>query len=162
MPALARPAEQIQAGERKIAQMLSMDTGEIKIGASDMTLHLYLLEHLEAFHHKHPKIRMNVLNSTTPETVAALRAGQIDFGVVSSPVLDAKGLQVYPVCEIQDIFIAGEQFASLKNKTLTFQQVVSYPLICLSRDTSTRRYLDEVFLSHGAVLEPDFSLATRI
>ena len=49
--------EQIQAGERKIAQMLMLDSGEIKIGASDMTLHLYLLEHLEAFHHKHPKIR---------------------------------------------------------------------------------------------------------
>ena len=43
----------IEAGERGIARMLRMDMGEIRIGASDMTLQYFLLPYLEAFHPHH-------------------------------------------------------------------------------------------------------------
>ena len=38
-----RGYEYIQQGERKFKEMLELETGEIRIGASDMTLQFYLL-----------------------------------------------------------------------------------------------------------------------
>ena len=42
--------EQIEMGEKKLKQMMDLELGEIRIGASDMTLRFYLLPYLERFH----------------------------------------------------------------------------------------------------------------
>lgn len=46
-----------------------LDTGEVRIGASDMTLQFYLLPFLERFHEKYPKVKVTVSNGPTPETL---------------------------------------------------------------------------------------------
>lgn len=152
--------EQILLGEKKVEGMLDFEAGEVRIGASDMTLQFYLLPFLEKFHKKHPKIKISVTNSSTPVTVSALREGKIDLGVVGSPVENYKDLSVREVAEIRDIFIAGDEFRALKGKTLSLKELKEYPIVCLGRETSTRHYLDEFFHSHGALLEPDFEVAT--
>ena len=152
--------EQILLGEKRVEGMLDFEAGEVRIGASDMTLQFYLLPFLEEFHKKHPKIKISVTNSSTPVTVAALSEGKIDLGVVGSPVEHYKDLSVREAAEIRDIFIAGDEFGALRGKTLSLKELADYPIVCLGRETSTRRYLDEFFYSHGAVLEPDFEVAT--
>ena len=42
--------ESIRLGERKLAQMRNLESGELCIGASDMTLKFCLLPYLERFH----------------------------------------------------------------------------------------------------------------
>ena len=70
---VARGYEYIQNGEEKLMQMLNLSTGEIRIGASDMSLQYYLLPYLEQFHEKYPKIKITVSNATTPETLVNYR-----------------------------------------------------------------------------------------
>ena len=57
------------AGEEAFRSMVSLEQGEVKIGASDMTLRFYLLPYLEDFHAKYPSIRVQVTNGPTPETM---------------------------------------------------------------------------------------------
>ena len=80
-------AEQICAqadmGEKKLAQILNLENGEIRIGASDMTLQFFLLPYLERFHERYPAIQVKVSNAPTPETLDFLRTGNIDFGIIS-------------------------------------------------------------------------------
>ena len=87
--------------------MRNFDMGEIRIGASDMTLRYYLLPFLERFHEKYPGIKIAVTNAPTPETLRFLEEGRIDMGVVSTPFLEAAGLKAVPVREIEDIFVGG-------------------------------------------------------
>ena len=75
--------EYIKLGERQLMQMIDMENGEVRIGASDMTLRYFLLNHLENFHEKYPNIKVSVTNAPTPETLKYLMEGKIDFGVVS-------------------------------------------------------------------------------
>lgn len=56
-------------GDHKVLEMTNMETGEIRIGASDMTLQFYLLPHLQRFHERYPGIRIKVTNGPTPETM---------------------------------------------------------------------------------------------
>lgn len=96
-----RGYEEIRLGERKLAQMLNLDLGEIRIGASDMTLRFYLLPYLEKFHEQYPGIKVIVSNGPTPETFAALREGKIDFGVVSAPFSGKEDLEGMPLITLE-------------------------------------------------------------
>src|SRR5574344_2445880 len=77
--------EKMLQGEENLLKMINLDAGEIRIGASDMTLQYFLLPYLEKFHEKYPQIKVNVTNGPTPETIRYLKEGKIDFGVVTTP-----------------------------------------------------------------------------
>lgn len=152
--------EQITLGVQKVRRMQNMELGEIRIGASDMTLQFYLLPYLEKFHEMYPDIKVIVTNASTPQTMDTLQAGRIDFGVVSTPIMEAPDMQVIPVREIEDVFVAGRKFIPYKNKTLDFQELEKLPMICLEKNTSTRKYMDSFLARNGVQIQPEFELAT--
>ncbi len=157
---IARGYETILLGETKFKKMMDLENGEIRIGASDMTLQFYLLSFLEAFHMKYPGIKVNVTNAPTPETLEYLYEGKIDFGVVSAPFQAKPEITALEVQEVRDVFVAGSRFRDLKAKILEYSDLEKLPIICLERNTSTRAYIDEVLNNNGVVLKPEFELAT--
>ena len=77
---------------RMLKRMLDMDMGEVRIGASDMTLQFFLLPFLEQFHEAIPEDQGNSDQCPTPETIRSLEEGKIDFGVVSYPGFAARAV----------------------------------------------------------------------
>lgn len=155
-----RGYEYIRLGEDKLKEMLNLESGEIRIGASDMTLRFYLLNYLQHFHEEFPKVKLTVTNGPTPETLRYLQEGRIDFGVVTRPFEERADLATKPVRSIQDIFVAGGKFSHLKDKKLSFRDLESLPVICLEKNTSTRRYMDGVLAENDVILNPEIELAT--
>ena len=152
--------EQFALGEEKMNRLLNMEVGELKIGASDMTLQFFLLPYLERYHEAYPDIKIGVTNGPTPETLMNLHDGKIDFGIISSPFDAGDDIDAMPVREIEDVFIAGRRFIPYKNRMLDFAQLSELPLIFLEKNTSTRKYVDQVLEKHGVSLNPEFELAT--
>lgn len=152
--------EQIQLGEGKLRQMQNKECGEIRIGASDMTLKFYLLPFLEQFHERYPGIKVMVSNAPTPETLERLKEGKIDFGVVSTPFEADRDVSLLAVREIEDIFVAGRRFIQYKNRMLDLAELEKLPIISLEGHTSTRSYMDSFLAGHGVTLQPEFELAT--
>ena len=159
-PYVERGMENLMDGEEMLKRLVDMDMGEVRIGASDMTLQFYLLPYLEKFHEKYPGIKVIVSNAPTPETLNSLREGRIDFGIVSTPFPDRPDIQMIPVREIEDVFVAGRRFFGYKNKMLDFQELESLPLIFLEKNTSSRSYMDEFLAGNGVYVQPEFELAT--
>lgn len=157
---VTRGYEAICLGEKKVKELLNLESGEIRIGASDMTLRFYLLDHLEAFHEKYPKIKIHVTNAPTPETITHLQEGRIDFGVITTPVQENKYLHLRKVRTIKDVFVAGEKYREYKGRLLKLEELKEMPLICLEGQTSSRTYVDEFLASDDIVLAPEFELAT--
>ena len=156
-----RGIESIRDGEEMLKQLKCLDTGVIRIGASDMTLQFYILPYLEQFHEQYPKIKVMVSNGPTPETIDALENGGIDFGIVSTPFDERNGLCSIPVKEIENIFIAGNRFrGELEGRELEYGELQHYPCIFLEKKTSTRRFMDSCLEREGICLEPEFELAT--
>jgi DNA-binding transcriptional LysR family regulator len=154
-----RGYEYILMGEAKFQKMLDLENGEIRIGASDMTLQFYLLPYLERFHEKFPRIKVMVTNAPTPETLEYLYDGKIDFGIVSEPFEAKPGIEITRIMEIQDVFVAGNRFGHLKEQTLSYKALEELPIICLEHNTSSRRYIDEFLKSNEVELKPEFELA---
>ena len=157
---VAKGYEQIEMGVKKVHQMQNMELGEVRIGASDMTLQFCLLPFLEKFHETYPKVRISVTNGPSPETLAYLNQGKIDFGVISEPVGLPSGISAVPVGWVQDVFIAGSRFSHLQGRTVQLEELTELPFICLEGSTSTRQYCDSFFAERGLVLRPEFELAT--
>lgn len=155
-----RGYETLLLGERKLRDMKSLESGEIRIGASDMTLRFFLLSYLKKFHESYPKIRLNVTNGPTPETIRYLQEGKIDFGIVTEPIGERNGLESYPVREISDVFVAGLRFLEYKNRTVALKELEGLPIISLEKNTSTRRYMDGFLKENGIHLVPEIELAT--
>lgn len=158
--------ETILLGERKMKEMNNLESGEIRIGASDMTLQFYLLPYLKKFHELYPKVKLNVTNGPTPVTMRYMQEGKIDFGVVTEPVNGRGEVKmpmhyvVYPVGEVEDVFVAGIRFFELRNRMIPLKELEELPIICLERNTSSRRYMDEFMEENGVQLNPEIELAT--
>lgn len=157
---VAEGYERIRQGVEKVRQMQDMQAGEVHIGASDMTLRFFLLPFLERFHEKYPDIKVTVSNGPTPETLALLRDGRIDLGLVSTPFEEIEGISSRRVREIEDVFVAGRRFIAYKNRMLDFQELEGIPMIFLEGNTSTRSYMDSYLAANGVTLQPEFELAT--
>lgn len=155
-----RGYDYFKMGEELFQKMIDLENGEIRIGASDMTLEFYLLPFLEEFHLHYPSIKVQVTNAPTPETLDYLYEGKIDFGIVSEPFSAKQDIKITRVKEIQDCFIAGKRFAYLKDEVLSLEKLKELPIICLEEKTSTRRYVDEFLQSKSVILKPEFELAT--
>ena len=146
-------------GEKMVERVLGMDMGEVRIGASDMTLQFFLLPYLEQFHKEFPKIKVNVSNAPTPETIKSLEEGRIDFGVVTTPFECRGTMNRIPVKVIRNVFIAGNSFESLRDRKLDYSELSGLPCIFLEKNTSTRTFMDDFLLKQGIELKPEFELA---
>ncbi len=157
---LKRGFAQIESGENRLREIADLESGLMRVGASDMTLRFFLLEHLENFRAAHPKVKLAVTNAPTPQTLKALRSGLIDFCVISEPVTqaDCRELEMIPVKEIQDIFVCTKKFSDLLDHEVSFDELAKAPLILLGSETSTRRYTDQFFFPN--TLCADIELAT--
>ncbi len=152
--------DSIWNGENMLKRMQDLETGEVRIGASDMTLQFYLLPFLEKFHELYPGIKVIVSNGPTEETLEFLYSGSIDFGVVSTPFTARPGVKSVDVKEIRNCFAAGDKFRHLKNQVLDYEILRELPCILLEKNTSTRRFTDIYLKERGIILEPEFELAT--
>ena len=157
---VAKGYEQIEMGVKKVHQMQNMELGEVRIGASDMTLQFYLLPYLETFHERYPNIKVMVSNAPTPETIESLYEGKIDFGVVSTPFDARPEVESFEVKKIRNTFVAGNKFWTLKGKRMEYGELEQLPCIFLEKDTSTRKFMDRFLEQRGIILEPEFELAT--
>ena len=142
---ISRAFSFIRAGEEKLRELSGLRSGVLRIGASDMTLRFFLLDHIADFHQRYPDVHVNITNAPTPKTIEALRNGTIDFGVVSEPLSPAsyEDIELIPVRYIRDIFIASEEFGIAHRTSVKKSDLLHYPLIMLEKDTSTRRYVSE-------------------
>ena len=158
---IKRGYETIRLGEKKFLEMLDLEEGELCIGASDMTLQFYLLEYLERFHEKYPKIRVTVKNAPTPETIKNAAGGCHRFwrDRDANP-RDGWILKFRKVRDIQDIFVAGKKFAYLADRKLSYKDLETLPVMCLEGNTSTRAYVEGFLRENSVHLQPEFELAT--
>ncbi|TBL67920.1 LysR family transcriptional regulator [Paenibacillus thalictri] len=148
----------VKAAESKIGEMHNLESGEIRIGASDTLCRYYLLPYLETFHRDYPQIKLHVTNRTSPETIRLLQDGKIDFGLVNMPV-DAP-VQVRAGMQVHDIMIAGAKYADLNGRILAFEALASYPLILLEEGSTTRRYFDQYARDSGLQFTPEIELGS--
>lgn len=153
-------AVQIQEAEEELSASATLEHGSISISATETALNIYLSDKLCAFHEDFPKIRLRISNHSTPQAVQAVRNGEVDFAVVSTPAEVEAPLNIVELESFREILVGGRTFTALASQTLSLKELSAYPLISLSEESMTRAFYRQFFLEHDAVLRPDTEAAT--
>ena len=144
----------------KIANMKTLKEGEIKIGASETACSLYLLRRLEKFGMEYPDIHISVINRTSRELISLLKNGTVDMSFVSLPLEPDESLEISPIMEIRDCFVAGARYASLAESVISLGELLKYPVLMLDTSSNSRQYMDAFLLSRNIVIKPSVELGS--
>jgi len=150
----------LDAAEHKMVEFKSLKTGTLRIGVGDTISRFFLLPYLEAFHTKYPGIRLKVMNGTTSEIMAFIKAGEADVGICNLPVEDDM-LDVRPCKSIHDIFVCGRKYVNLTRKPIQLSLLNKMPLIFLEKKANSRNYVETFFKENGYDLSPEFELGSH-
>ena len=148
----------IENAQKKIMNMKGLRAGEIKIGASDTTCSLFLLPLLDKFYTAYPEIHISVINRTTRELIKLLKNGTVDISFVNLPVEDDSMLEITPVMQIQDCFVAGAKYAYLADSVISLRDLLKYPILMLEKSSNSRRHMDSFLEGFDIVLKPSIEL----
>ena len=152
---IASAAVQIQDAEEELSATATLEHGAISISTTETALNIYLSEKLRAFHTEYPGIRLRISNHSTPQAVQAVRNGEVDFAIVTTPAEVENGLKMVELMPFYEVLVGGKTFTALASQTLSLKELAGYPLICLNEESMTRSFYRQFFLEHDAVLKPD-------
>lgn len=147
----------IRSAEGKIREMQSFGLGEVKIGVGDTILRFLLIPFLQKFIKEYPKIKIRIINRTSSGILESLRSGAVDLGIVTLPV-EERDVETLDFRTVEDVFVASDRFAELKNKIISTGELSRLPLLLLQKESMTRRNLDAFFSSRGFSVIPEVEL----
>lgn len=151
----------IHNGENNIMETKALNQGKIHIGASDTICKYILLPYFKKFHSSYPNIHLQVTNRTSIRCVDLLKQGNVDFIVTNIPNKNIDdSMEVMEFLDFQDVFIAGNDFAELRNKIVPLKELLNYPLLMLEKNTTTSQYIYNVFKDYGLSLSPEIELTS--
>lgn len=160
---VSQSLELINSAEGLFERMSTLDQGEIRIGAGDTITKHFLLPKLSEYHSRYPKVKIEILNRVTHETLLQLMSGRVDIAFINLPVDEAAypGIELRPLTSQQDIFVAGEQFGHLRDDMLNEADIASLPLIMLEPKSNSRKLINRYFSARGITLAPEFELGSH-
>lgn len=149
-----------KSGERKFKELQDLEGGEIRIGASDTLCSHYLIDYLKEYHDMYPKVKIHVFNKTTYEIIDLLKKGEVDLGFINLPVQLDSSLQIQSVEVLQDSFVCSKKYKDLIKDEIPLKELCEYPLLLLEKNTNMRRFVDQIFIKHNVLYEPEFELGS--
>ena len=151
----------IQKGEAQLIDAASTG-GQIRIGASDTICRYFLIPYLERFHKAFPGAHIKVVNQTSMKCAELLRNGQVDLIVVNYPNNHlGTAASVLRIKQFHDVFIAGSPFRELKDRTVSFSELLHYPILMLDKNSTTNEFLHQLFQQHQLDLVPEIELTSN-
>ncbi len=135
---------------------------QLRIGASDTICRYYLVPFLKNFHKKYPNIHIKVTNGTSLQCAKLLERNEVDIIVTNSPNPALNNMmQIIPVKEFRDIFIANKEAFPLAGHPITLKKLQEYPILMLDKRSTTSIFLHNLFLENSLDLVPAIELSSN-
>lgn len=149
----------LEDAECKITERTATASGTLRIGATDSIFSYILADKITAFNERYPEVKLELISSTSPETMTQLKEGKCDVAFVNLPISDPEVTLCGTIAHISEIFVAGRKYAGLKGGSLPLKSLQEYPLLMIEENTVARRELSNFCDSIGIRLLPDIEVA---
>ncbi len=112
---------QLFIAEEELSDSASLTHGSVTIGATETALNIFLLCKLKAFRTAYPGIRLKIYNYSSPQAIAAVKSGKIDFAVLSTLFLRNRHCTLLRCSPSGDPYRWTFFFRSFRKGTLFFR-----------------------------------------
>ncbi|MGB3367862.1 MAG: LysR substrate-binding domain-containing protein [Acidaminobacteraceae bacterium] len=148
-------------GEKAIGDLISLSYGEIKIGISDTLSRYYLISYLRKFHTMYPSVKIKINNRPSSVTSKLVIDGELDFGIVNiNPNTDYSKLSVIKLTKVNAVIIASKELIADVDKTYKLSEILTYPLISLEKNSTTRKIFENFFSENNYRFEPEMEFGS--
>ncbi len=131
-----------------ISELHRSPRGEIAISANEATS-LYVLPQVFAqFKREYTRVSLKIVRADRARTIEAVLNREVDFGIVSLPVKDAR-LLVDVIHKDEVVLVAPNAHPIAGREQITLPELLQYPVV-LPKQGRQREQLDELFRSHDA------------
>ena len=149
----------VEAARASVGAVRELRAGTASFGTFG-TARMYLGSDLvEDFRSHHPDVRVRIVGQNSSETVAAIRDGELEAGLVVLPV-DDRGLQIRPAMRDEVLYVSAD--AARVQRAMTVRRLASAPLILSEAswgtEDPTRRQLRELAQRAGVTIEPQIDV----
>jgi len=156
---ISQAMSMIRTGERNIENAKILEYGQLNFGASDTISRYFLLPYIKNFHINYPNIKVNITNQSSIRTINSIKKGELDFGIVNLPYESlVEDIDVTVLDTFNEVLIGNKKYFDNLDHIKSAKDLLNYPLITLTPNTSTRRYLDTLFEKSGVILKPELEL----
>ena len=111
------------------------------------------------FRRRHPTVRVRVVGQNSSEVVEAVRAGELEAGMIALPI-DDRGLDVQPIMRDEIVYAWVE--AARVRRPVTIEALAEAPLILpdasFGSEDPTRRQLAELAQRVGVSIQPEIDV----
>ncbi|MDE6356504.1 MAG: LysR family transcriptional regulator [Clostridia bacterium] len=149
----------LDEAERKLLETNTTATGTIRIAATDSIFAHVLADKIAEFSQREPAVKLELVSSTSPNTIDWLKDGKCDVAFINLPLEDDDVRFCGAITHLSDVFIAGERFKQLKNKEIQLNSLQEYPLLMIESGTVFMREFAKTTSALGVSLNPDFEVA---
>lgn len=152
--------ENIEAGEAEIIESRNLERGSVFVAASEVALHCVLLPVLKKYRSLYPGIKLKISNHSTPQAIDAIKNGLADIAVVTTPTLPSAMLEEITVRKFREVAVCSSAFSELWGRKVSFEELLSYPLISLGTQTKSYEFYSDFFAGEGLRYQPETEAAT--
>lgn len=149
----------IHNGENKFKELMNIESGTLKIGASTTITQHVLLEYLDIFQDKYPNVSISITNNLTQELVKLLREGSIDLLIVNLPMKEYKDIKITPFMEVHDTFMIGKRKLNLLNNKLDLNKIED-DFIFQKAPSNTRNFLNKWLIENNIEINPKYDVVS--
>lgn len=149
----------INNGENKFKELMNVESGTLKIGASTTVTQHVLLEYLDTFQDKYPNVSISITNNLTQELVKLLREGTVDLLIVNLPMREYKDIEITPFIEVHDTFMVGKRKKELVNKKIILNEIED-DFIFQKAPSNTRNFLNKWLDENNIEINPKYDVVS--
>ena len=140
--------ELLDLTRQEVEALHGLHGGRLTIGAND-SFCLYLLPKLiQFFQERFPKIELRFNNRHSADVVKLVANGEVDFGLVTMPVLDAR-VTVEPLFWREDVAICHPTHPLTEMGDIRLEDLIAYPFLTLETGSTSRALLDHMLAKSG-------------
>jgi DNA-binding transcriptional LysR family regulator len=133
----------LQQAAQELEDLDHLERGRLVLCTSDTTACYRLPALLQHYRARHPGIDMVVRNATSPRTIKAVCAHEVDLGIVTLAALRPE-LEALPLFPRHDVLVCHPQHPLAQRTKVLLKDLEAYPLILLDQHCSSRRIIDEL------------------
>lgn len=156
----------INRGENQLSRDASEGGMQLRIAASDTICRYVLVPYFRNLHEAYPDVHINIINGTSLHCAEMLEAGQVDLIVANAPNESlTANMQIRDIRDFSDVFVGNPAYfpdcytaANGKQKVLSMKELLTYPILMLSKHSATSFFLHEQFQKHSLELVPSIEL----
>lgn len=152
--------ENITNGENILSNLKNLESGTLRIGASTTVCRHVVMDYLEEFHEKYPKIDIQIVNTLTSTLIKELRNGNLDILFLNMPMSENKDLKITKIKDVQDIFVGNKKYYEETEGKISLDDLKNYPLIFQKSPSNTREFLNNYLKNNKITINPKLEVVS--